>query len=40
MKPADGVIPLNEVKVITATPDQIINEVSEVAEMFRDTFGI
>lgn len=36
----DGVIPLSEVKVITATKDQIINEVSETAEMFRDTFGI
>lgn len=36
----EGVIPLSEVKVITATKDQIINEVSETAEMFRDTFGI
>lgn len=40
VKVRDGVIPLSEVKVITANKDQIINEVSETAEMFRDTFGI
>lgn len=36
----EGVIPLSEVKVITASKDQIISQVSETAEMFRDTFGI
>lgn len=36
----EGVIPLGEVKVLTASKTQIIDEVSETAEMFRDTFGI
>ena len=36
----EGVIPLGEVKVLSATKEQIIDEVSETAEMFRDTFGI
>ncbi|MGI3168530.1 ABC transporter substrate-binding protein [Pseudooceanicola sp. C21-150M6] len=40
VKVREGVVPLSEVKVITASKDQIISEVSETAEMFRDTFGI
>ena len=35
-----GVQSLASIKVITATPEQIVNEVPELAEKFRDTFGI
>ena len=35
-----GVPALDEIKVITATPDQIVNDIPELAEKFRDTFGI
>ena len=36
----EGVPPIDKIKVITATTDQIVNGVSESAEKFRDTFGI
>ncbi len=35
-----GVRALDEIKVITATADQIVNDIPELAEKFRDTFGI
>ena len=35
-----GVPALDEIKVITATPDQIVNDIPVLAEKFRDTFGI
>ncbi|RAI03780.1 ABC transporter substrate-binding protein [Acuticoccus sediminis] len=37
---AAGVVPFDEMKVITATTDQMINGIPELAEEFRDTFGI
>ncbi|MEX2520721.1 MAG: extracellular solute-binding protein [Paracoccaceae bacterium] len=36
----DGVKPLGDIKVIQATLDQMTKSVPEVAEQFRDTFGI
>src|SRR5690606_359224 len=36
----EGVKPLDEVKTIQATLPQMLTEVREVAEDFRDTFGI
>ncbi|GGE45087.1 ABC transporter substrate-binding protein [Primorskyibacter flagellatus] len=38
--PREGVAPLTEDNVITATKEQIIDGVSVTAEKFRDTFGI
>lgn len=35
-----GVPALDEIKVITATADQIVNDIPELSEKFRDTFGI
>jgi len=36
----EGVEPLDRIPIITATTDQLINEIPEVSEAFRDTFGI
>lgn len=36
----DGVKPLGDIKVIQATLEQMTESVPEVAEQFRDTFGI
>jgi iron(III) transport system substrate-binding protein len=35
-----GVQSLADIKVITANPDQIVNEIPVLVEKFRDTFGI
>ncbi|MFN7003803.1 MAG: ABC transporter substrate-binding protein [Roseinatronobacter sp.] len=36
----EGVAPLDEIPILTATTDQLVNEIPEVSEAFRDTFGI
>ena len=40
VQPREGVAPLTDDNVITATKEQIIDGVSATAEKFRDTFGI
>lgn len=36
----EGVMPLDQIPFITASNDQLVNEIPEIAEAFRDTFGI
>ncbi|HEV7253566.1 MAG TPA: extracellular solute-binding protein [Mesorhizobium sp.] len=38
--PPEGARPLDEIKLITPTPQQIENEMVEVKELWRDTFGV
>ena len=40
IKPAPGAMPLEEIKVIRPTEDEIAKGIPEVKEQFRDTFGI
>jgi iron(III) transport system substrate-binding protein len=40
VKLRQGVVPFNEIKIIQANLAQMTNGVPEVAELFRDTFGI
>jgi len=40
IKPAPGAKPLEEIKVIRPTEDEITKGIPEVKEQFRDTFGI
>ena len=40
IKPAPGAKPLEEIKVIRPTEDEIAKGIPEVKEKFRDTFGI
>ena len=36
----EGVLPLDQSPIMTATNDQLVNEIPEISEAFRDTFGI
>jgi len=40
VKPAAGAKPLEEIKVIRPTEEEIAKGIPEVKEQFRDTFGI
>ena len=40
VKPAPGAKPLDEIKVIRPTEEEIAKGIPEVKEQFRDTFGI
>jgi iron(III) transport system substrate-binding protein len=38
--PPEGARPLSEVKLISATPQEIEQGLPEVKELWRDTFGV
>jgi iron(III) transport system substrate-binding protein len=38
--PPEGALPLDKVKLLTATPQEIEDGVPEVKELWRDTFGV
>ena len=40
VKPAPGAKPLEEIKVIRPTEDEIAKGIPEVKEKFRETFGV
>ncbi len=40
IKPAPGAKPLEEIKVMRPTEEEITKGIPEVKEKFRDTFGI
>ena len=40
IKPAPGAKPLEEIKVVRPTEDEIVKGIPEVKETFRDTFGV
>jgi iron(III) transport system substrate-binding protein len=38
--PPEGSRPLDEIALISPTPEQVENEMTEVKELWRDTFGV
>jgi iron(III) transport system substrate-binding protein len=40
IKPAAGAKPLEEIKIVRPTEDEITKGIPEVKDKFRDTFGV